>query len=622
MRLAVIADSHFHAEGEEGRLQHGYPSDASFNARNRAAIAEVQAAAPDRVIHLGDIPHPVPGLKTHALALDEAAATYAALSMPLHLVPGNHDVGDKLHPWAPAPSVSVAKHEVFRQRWGPPWWRVDLPDLSLLGIDTPVLNSGLDLEAEQWEWLERSIEELRGRRVFCFMHYPPFLLDPAEDEHYDNLAEPARGRLLDLFARLPVEAAFCGHVHHPFLHHHRGTAWYLLPSTAFVRPGFAELARVAPAAPGSDEANAREHGRNEAGRLGWCMVHVDAVGHRVEWVRSEGRVQARSWAPGLQPGRAPGPPAPLGLTLRHAWDAVEDIPADNLDPYRRKRARNDLALLAAIELGPGTLRLPLSDLRHEPTFRRLDSLARLGFRLVFFTADEPEDRDRQRLASLGDRVLALEWITPRHRLAEPPAGIPVPLWMSVHPKALVKDERRFDHFPLPGFLAEDPDLERVPAGVLPVLRVTASTCPVRASQEITRPGVLLVELPRAGEAAAFTDDLALAHRVVAAAVAALGSPGRTILLDAFMDHDRGYFPRHGLIDRKGDPRPAWWALRNTSRLCRPSAGVEVLAHPAGRLFRLHGSPEVLLPETPWAEGVDLVTGLSGGAPSLNPRALA
>ncbi len=416
MRIAVIADSHFHAEDEEGRRQHGYPSDARFNARNRAAVAELIAARPALVVHLGDVPHPIPGLRSHARALDEAQAIYAALPVPLRMVPGNHDVGDKPHPWTLAPSVSPEKHAVFQARWGPPWWREDLDgDISLLGLDTPVLNSGLPLESAQWAWLEAQRESLQGRRIFVFLHYPPFLLHPDEDEHYDNLAEPARGRLLELFAALRVEAVFCGHVHHPFLHERRGTRFYLLPSTAFVRPGFAELARIGPGEEGKEGKEGEEpvdceHGRNQRGRLGWALLHIEAEGHRVEWVRSEGRTEPRAWAPGLGPGE-PAPSCPLGLTLRHAWDAVEDIPADNLDPYRRKRARNDLGLLAAMGLGPGLLRLPLSDLRHPPSRERLDLLRGLGFRFVFFTADPLGPGD---LAAL-DRpdVEALEWIAPR-----------------------------------------------------------------------------------------------------------------------------------------------------------------------------------------------------------------
>jgi hypothetical protein len=268
-----------------------------------------------------------------------------------------------------------------------------------------------------------------------------------------------------------------------------------------------------------------------------------------------------------------------------------------------------------------TLRLPLSDLRSAQTRRRFDTLAALGIRIVLFTAELPDARDRELLEAWRERILALEWVAPRHRLAEPPEQLPVPLWLSVHPRSAVRDGLRFDHFPLPGFLPEDPELDGLPPGLLPVLRLPDSLCPARASLGLRRPGVLLVELPRAGEARAFTDDLALAQRVVAAAAVALGSPGRHVLLDGFVDHDRGYFPRHGLLDRKGDPRPAWWALRNLSRLCRPASALSVDEDPRGLLLRLSGSPAILLPSQPCEEGIDLVTGLASGPPSLHPRVL-
>jgi hypothetical protein len=47
---------------------------------------------------------------------------------------------------------------------------------------------------------------------------------------------------------------------------------------------------------------------------------------------------------------------------------------------------------------------------------------------------------------------------------------------------------------------------------------------------------------------------------VEAVRAARRHPGAAIFLDTFMDHDRGYYPRHGLIDRRFDPRPALYAL--------------------------------------------------------------
>lgn len=612
LTFAVLADSHFHAEGPGAERQHGYPSDASFNTRNAAVVAAVQAALPAFVVHLGDVPHPVPGLQAHHGALAVARQTYDGLSMPLYMVPGNHDVGDKPHPWAPAPSVSVEKHAVFQAAWGPPWWSRDEGPLHLVGIDTPVLNSGLPLEDEQWAWLERDLSTASGR-IMAFLHYPPFLLSPDEDEHYDNLAQPARARLLELFARHRVEAAFCGHVHHPFLHHHQGTAWYLLPSTAFVRPGFAELARVGPG---------DEHGRNDAGRLGWCLVHVDGDGHRVEWVRSEGATSPRSWAPGLAPGSGSQPELPLAVTLRHAWDAVADVPCDNLDPFRRKRARNDLALLAAVQLGATTLRLPLSDLRWPEPRARLLELSHLGLKVVLFTAEPVDEATADLLSWHADVVQAVELVWPRHLLDRPLPTLPVPRWLSVHGKAEARDDAYFSHFPVPGFAPGDPALShlpvceglviQVPPGVGPWEGVAAA---VRAAGD--RTPVAQVILPRGGEGVAFTDDGAQTRRVVEALLAARAFPQARVQLETFVDHDRGYYPRIGLVDRRGDPRPAWHALRHLARLLPQGARIQpdgdgrFLVEGLG-VVELHGDLHG------GDEGIDLVRGDRVRGPVLGP----
>lgn len=55
------------------------------------------------------------------------------------------------------------------------------------------------------------------------MHYPLFLLNPAEPSNYGNIDEPARSDLLDLIRRHRVEAVFAGHVHNIFYHRLHGT---------------------------------------------------------------------------------------------------------------------------------------------------------------------------------------------------------------------------------------------------------------------------------------------------------------------------------------------------------------------------------------------------------------
>ncbi|MEQ1565588.1 MAG: metallophosphoesterase [Myxococcota bacterium] len=550
LRIAVIADSHFHPAGRP--TQAAYPSDAEFNARNAAAVARVRAAAPDLVIHLGDVVHPIPGLPEHERALGVARQTYAELGVELLVVPGNHDVGDKLHPWAPAPSVSDAKHAVFRRWWGEPWWKVEFRGLTLVGLDSPLFNSGLPLEQAQWDWLDTAL--VPGRRTFVFLHYPLFLLTPDEPEHYDNIAEPARTRLLERFAHAGVEAVFAGHVHHPFWNLHRGTDYYLLPSTAFVRPEYSELGRVGPG---------DEHGRNEVQRLGFGVLHVDPEGHELEWIRTGG---ATTVEPGVGP--AAPPRCPLGLTLRHAWDAVLDLPADGLDPFRRKRARNDLVLLAVLELGVRLLRLPFDDLRCATTRERLQRLARRGVQVVLFTADVLQDEDVELVQSESRWVRAVEWIRPRAALDAPLPRLAVPSWVAPYGRHSSESGAYFSHFAPLGFLPDDPDLSRVRAdGAVFRLEETAEPNAVLERIAARTPGLeaaVLALTPRAGEGVAFVDDAALSARVVDLARAAAAHPALPVLLDTTVDHDRGYFPRIGLVDRAGNPRPAFWALRASS----------------------------------------------------------
>jgi hypothetical protein len=58
------------------------------------------------------------------------------------------------------------------------------------------------------------------------------------------------------------------------------------------------------------------------------------------------------------------------------------------------------------------------------------------------------------------------------------------------------------------------------------------------------------------------DDAHTARRVADAALAAWCIGDRiSVFFDTFADHDRGYFPRHGLVDRSCDPRPAGLVLK-------------------------------------------------------------
>ncbi len=219
--FAVVADTHIHPPEDR---QSAWKSDLQHNDRSRRVVQLLNELQPDFVVHLGDIPHPVPGLDAHEVAMGEAHGIWSQLACPLHVVPGNHDVGDKPHPVAPAPRTDPALHTRFAERWGHPWKAFSHDGVRFVLVDTPILGTGSELEDEQRQWLEDELAV--PHRRFAFFHYPPFLCDPEEPEHYDNLGEPQRTWFTSLLRHAHVEAGFFGHVHHFFWNRVGGVELY------------------------------------------------------------------------------------------------------------------------------------------------------------------------------------------------------------------------------------------------------------------------------------------------------------------------------------------------------------------------------------------------------------
>ncbi len=615
--FAVIADSHFRVEGDDPQASH--PSDAGHNDRNRRAVAQLVAARPDHVVHLGDVPHPVPGLAAHHTALALARQTYAALgSVPLTVVPGNHDVGDKPRPWANAPGVALDKHQVFTQAWGAPYGSFDHKGVHFVWLDTPILNTGTALEMDQWDWLAEDLDRAAGKRCFVFVHYPPYLHEPREPEHYDNLAEPGRSRLLAMLEAHGVEALFAGHVHNTFFDRLGAMDLHVLPSTAFVRPEYAELADVGPGG---------EYGRDDPAKLGFSLVHVHAQGYGLEIVRTEDPHLApfADLHPALRPGSGPTPPGPLGASLRHDWALPREVPFGNLDEFNRKVARQDGAVLALWDAGLTRLRVPVSDLDQPERRARLEALAARGAGFLVFSTGVPTAATAARVAGHAPLLLGWEILVPQGRLAAAHQAladldVPVQAYLSRVGGHQAQDGAYFSHFPEHGFTpAEAQDWPLEP--LRPVVRVTPGDRPWDAIHQVAKvggPAILRLQLPRAGEARAFTDDRVVALRVAEAAVAAWAHPELTVLVDTLVDHDRGYHPRHGLLDRRCNPRPAFFALRHLARLLpKAPAEVRVEDRDRERVLSVAGWGRVHLPASPIAasgDALDLVSGarLRGG----------
>ena len=343
----------------------------------------------------------------------------------------------------------------------------------------------------------------------------------------------------------------------------------MLPSTGFVRPDYSELSAVPPESEG---------GRDDPPKLGFFVVDVDDEGHSITPIRTHGATgPAGKLQVPLEVALDPQWESPIGVTMRHGWMSDIDLPATGLDEFTRKTVRNDATLPALWEARIRRLRIPLADAMRRP--ERLAHLAERGMRFTVVSAGVPE-------AAVAEAVTALAGVE-RWELAVPPHSfealhialdrLPLPPGLSLALGPIVPigpDEAEVHHFVAAGFNHLDTalldtwaSLGRHHDRVDLVFRAEPSAdvegSVVGAAELAGTRGVsavVIVELRRAAEAILFDDDLAVSERVAEAAATARSLPEVAVFLDGFMDHDRAYYPRHGLIDRHHNPRNALYRL--------------------------------------------------------------
>ena len=239
LRLVHVSDTHLSPT-------HGY-----FAMNWAAFVADMAAAPPDFLVHGGDLALNAPV----ALAdLPYAAGEIAALGLPWRAVAGNHDVGEAPPFSRLAQPLTPARMAAWRRHVGALWWRHDLGDWRLVGLDTALMGSGLPEEAEQREFLRDTLAGRDGRPVMVFVHMPPFDADP-DDAAWSTAVIPhvARTEVLDTCAAGGVKVIACGHLHVYRRLRHRGMEIVWAPPTAMVdvrrvqakrrrfpRPGYVE----------------------------------------------------------------------------------------------------------------------------------------------------------------------------------------------------------------------------------------------------------------------------------------------------------------------------------------------------------------------------------------------
>jgi hypothetical protein len=574
--FAIIADTHMRPEA--GDESSPWIVNTYANGRARWVIHRINQANPDFVIHMGDVVHPFPTLSTFGPACEASLEAMRAFESPYYVLPGNHDVGDKMNPMAPADLVSEFGIQSYVKYFGKPHQSFDHKGVHFVLINVQVLNSGLPSEAPHNAWLEADLEANKGKRVWLFTHYPPYVTFPDEPSNYDNVDEPGRSWLLGLVEKYDIEAVFAGHVHNFFYQRHGHAEIYNLLATSFVRQDYAEMFRI--------EA-VHEYGRDDAEKLGWCVVDVYESAHVARIHRSGGRM--------LGPGETllPAKPclkqyhvkdalrSPLGLHLRHPWAEVTDLPYNGpMDEFHRKQARNDYTLLGLWEMGARKLRVPLSDLLDARVRERMRALRFIGHDFTVFSFGLPSGAALETLTQYADLLAVLEIVLSWReapalipKLAALKKAVPVPLHLANIESSAGKKHvgSKFSHFVSYGFSKDSrgqveeflkaPGARDAADGF--VFRINPGEdlwAEIAAIDRLaTAQGVraiATVRLASENPAAYPADDRAIADRVALAMTAAAAMENGGAFLDTMVDLDRGYFPRHGLYDRRYNRRLA------------------------------------------------------------------
>ena len=409
-----------------------------------------------------------------------------------------------------------------------------------------------------------------------------------------------------------VEALFSGHVHNFFYNRLNHTDCYVLPSIAFVRHDYSELSRV--------EADC-EFGRNDKGKLGFFTVTVYEKGHAFKLIRTWGKALApdenatrdekhidqlssrETWWPGL------------GLDMRHPWAESVELPYSGaVDEFVRKKVRNDYPVLALWEMGVKRMRLPWHDLVNAETRRRMRALKNSGHSFTLFMYDIPSRELSDMLIENREVIESLEIILPWQEissklnpLAELRENIQLPLYLSKLRSSAdsAKVSSKFQHFIKHGFIPSEKDAIRTILSLNDfrkaadgfVFRIGRKedlwenvTALNRFSQSMDISVQFQVILSNENPALMEGDDLANANRVAEALVLAIALSGAKIYLDTFIDMDRGYFPRNGLVDRRYNPRLAAHVYRNLNSVLGPYSGNLLIERkdviPGGKIGRL------------------------------------
>jgi len=218
MLIAQISDLHIMPQG---KLAFGRFDTSASLTRCVSHLMQIRPL-PDAVLGTGDL---VDG--GSAGEYRRLRNLLAPLTMPVCLIPGNHDQREALCAEFGDYAYLPRSSQMIR-------YVVDNYSVRLVALDTMVAGEeGGALGADQLDWLEATLQAEPRKPTLVFMHHPPVLTGIC---YMDEIAldQPSVERLAQIIERHPqAEHITCGHVHRGMQARWHGTTVSICPSTAF-----------------------------------------------------------------------------------------------------------------------------------------------------------------------------------------------------------------------------------------------------------------------------------------------------------------------------------------------------------------------------------------------------
>jgi 3',5'-cyclic AMP phosphodiesterase CpdA len=119
-------------------------------------------------------------------------------------------------------------------------WRFDAAGWCFIGLNSLIMNTGLDSEAEQFDWLATQLSRAAGRPVALFLHKPLYLDAPDDPETATTairyVPQPRRRHLIEMFSTVDLRLVASGHVHQRRDYTWGRTRHVWAPSSGFILP--------------------------------------------------------------------------------------------------------------------------------------------------------------------------------------------------------------------------------------------------------------------------------------------------------------------------------------------------------------------------------------------------